>query len=171
MERTSADFCIEIDYEKSSPNPSRVFRAMSGLIDACQHLDECLLSSIDSKIEPVILLEDIESGSIRSWLRHLVQAKNDEHLKARWKEIITAYLPKATYFVIDFLHSRTTITLKDVEELEDGLRQLGEGLDIKHLPFYQPPSRLALLESINKTMKDLFHYRRVRIERVIPPKR
>jgi hypothetical protein len=71
----TADFCIAIDFEKGSEAPSRVFRALSDIIDSFHALDKDLIQSIDSKIEPIILLEDIESGSIKTWLRYIF---NDE---------------------------------------------------------------------------------------------
>ncbi len=55
----TADFCIEIDFKKDSESPTRVFRTMSDLIDAFHAFDIDLVKSIDSKIEPVMMLEDI----------------------------------------------------------------------------------------------------------------
>ena len=52
------DFCIEIDYKKDSENPSRVFRSMSEIIEACQNIDRQLVNVIDVNIETVLLLED-----------------------------------------------------------------------------------------------------------------
>jgi hypothetical protein len=66
--QTKADFCLEIQFQKDSENPSRIFRAMSELIETMQFLDQALIKSIDSKIQPIMLLEDIESGSVRTWL-------------------------------------------------------------------------------------------------------
>jgi hypothetical protein len=70
-ENLKADFCIEIDYKKDSENPSRVFEAMTALIKSFQSFDEDLIKSIDNKIEPVLLLEDIEIGSLKTWLANM----------------------------------------------------------------------------------------------------
>ena len=45
-ESAKADFCLEIKYKKDSENPSRIFRAMSGLIDSFQDFDKHLVKSI-----------------------------------------------------------------------------------------------------------------------------
>ena len=65
----TADFCITIDFKKESEAPSRIFRSLSHLIDSFHSFDLDLLQSIDAKIEPIILLEDIETGSIKTWLK------------------------------------------------------------------------------------------------------
>lgn len=60
-----ADFALYIDFEKGVGNPARVFRAADHMIRALQKLDETLCGTIDSNIEPVMLLEDLETGSIK----------------------------------------------------------------------------------------------------------
>jgi hypothetical protein len=63
---TKADFCLEIKFAKGAENPSRVFRAMSNLIEVCQRLDSSLVQTIDVKIQPLLVLEDVES-SVSVW--------------------------------------------------------------------------------------------------------
>lgn len=80
-----ADFCIEIDFEKGSESPSRVFRTMTGLIETFQDIDRDLIQSINQsineKIEPVVIIEDIEAGSLRTWLANRIRDIDDEALK------------------------------------------------------------------------------------------
>jgi len=81
-ERLETDFCFEIDFEKGSyENPSRVFKAMSGLIDSVQFLDLNLAQAIDISIRPQIILQEIEVGSLKSWLRNIIVGVEDEALK------------------------------------------------------------------------------------------
>jgi len=77
-ESSKADFCIEIKYKKDSENPSRVFRTMSELIETFQEIDKNLVTTIDVNIEPLLLLEDIEVGSIKVWLRNLLKTIPDD---------------------------------------------------------------------------------------------
>jgi hypothetical protein len=65
-------FCIEIDFQKGSECPSRVFRTMTELIETFQEIDYSLIRSIDEKIEPVIIIEDIETGSLKTWLANKI---------------------------------------------------------------------------------------------------
>src|SRR3989442_1120166 len=102
-----ADFCLKIDYVRGSRNPARVFQAMSRLIEACDSIDHSLIKSIDAKIEPVLLLEDVETSSIKAWLRQVVESAEDDALKSgEWKKIVGTYLVKGKYYLIDFLRDK-----------------------------------------------------------------
>ena len=91
-----ADFCIEINFEKGSENPSRIFKALTELIETFQQLDRALVESIDSKIEPVATIEDVESGSIRVWLAQKLKSVDDDGLKKLdWKQVVGKYLVDA----------------------------------------------------------------------------
>jgi len=152
MERTNVDFCLKIDFDKILKNPSRVFRAMSDLIEACQGIDQTLIKSIDSHIEPVLLLEDVEGSSIKAWLRQVIENIKDDNLKKLdWKPVVGEYLVKAKYLIVNFLSKTTEITnVDDIRVLESGLQKLAEETDVKHLPAYKPVSREELLNDINK---------------------
>lgn len=151
-----ADFCIEIDFKKDSEAPSRVFRAMSDLIEAFHAFDKDLVQSIDPKIEPVLLLEDIETGSIKAWLKYLLlEVVDDEALrKLDWKPAIGKYLVKAKYLVVNFLEYKTEITDRSqVEALEKEFFDLAKETDIKYLPAYTPVPRLKILQNIERLTK------------------
>lgn len=146
------DFCIAIDFKKGSAAPSRVFRAMSDLIDACHEFDLDLIQSIDSNIKPVTLLEDIEAGSVKAWLRYVLEDADDEALKnLEWKPIVGKYLVRAKYFVIDFLKDKTEISdRKQLEELEQGIKQLAIDTDVRHIPAYAPVPKQKLIKHIDR---------------------
>ena len=66
----NADFCIEIDFQRGAKSsPSRIFRTMTDLIESFQEIDNEIVQSIDVKIEPVLILEDLEPASLKAWLR------------------------------------------------------------------------------------------------------
>ncbi|MGI9105866.1 MAG: hypothetical protein ACR2G4_06420 [Pyrinomonadaceae bacterium] len=151
-ERAGADFYIEIDFQKGKGNPSRVFRVMSDLIDALQSTDQSLIKSIGAKLEPVLLLEDVESGSVRAWLKQAIESIDDEGLKeADWKKIVGAYLVRSKYLIINFLDKKTDIKgTQEIEALERDINKLAEATDVKRIPAYQPISREALVRDIAK---------------------
>ena len=60
-----ADYCIEIQFEKGSRDPARVFRTMQEMIETFHEFDRSLVKAIDSSIEPVLILEDIEGEHLR----------------------------------------------------------------------------------------------------------
>lgn len=151
--KATADFCIEIDFKKASEAPSRVFRTLSELIDVFQEFDRDLVQIVDPKIEPVVLLEDIESGSVKTWLRYLLKSIDDDALKKLdWNTIIGNYLVKAKYAVIKFLEGKTEIKSKEeIDTLEAELLNLAKETEIKLLPVYSPIPRIKLLNHIEKT--------------------
>jgi len=156
-----ADFCIEIDYKKNSENPSRVFKAMSSIIESIQQIDIDLIGTIDNTIQPVLLLEDIESCCIRAWLKNvLTKVVDDDALKSLdWKKQVGKYLVKAKYLLIDFLDNKTQITDKqELLNLQNNILQLAESTDVKNFPDYTPLSQSKLihcLDLINKSTSNL----------------
>src|SRR5579872_998793 len=147
-----ADFGLEIKFQPRSPDPARVFRAMSSLIGAFQYMDRHLVSSVEAKIEPLLLLEDIESGSLRTWLTEQLEALDDSTLKeGDWKKILGHYLVRGKHIVVSFLDRTTSITSREqVAQLEGELLQAAQETNVKRIPAYQPIDRRALLEGIQQ---------------------
>ncbi|MBI1804351.1 MAG: hypothetical protein HY033_04565 [Ignavibacteriae bacterium] len=147
-----ADFCIEIDFQRGSESPSRVFRAMTDLIETFQEIDKTLIESIDAKIEPVAIIEDIEAGSLKAWLSTVLKAVDDEALKhIDWKPAVGKYLVRAKYIVVNFLKDKTEIVNRtEVEGLERDLLKSAEETDVTHFPAYAPVQRQRLLSNIEK---------------------
>jgi len=140
MPPRDADFAFKIDFVKGAGEPRRVFDAASELIDAFELLDEALIQSVDSKIEPVLLLEDIESSSLKVWLKNVLKRTDDEALKTiDWRPLIGRYLVKSKYLVLRFLDEDGSESGKaKIEHLKEGLRQLAQETDVRHLPDYAP---------------------------------
>ena len=103
VSRPDTDFAIEIAFEpETGYDPARVFKSMSGLIDVFQDLDRQLVASVDSSIEPILMLEDIEAGSLRTWLRNQLSTVNDDILKeGDWKKVMGAYVVKCRHIIVD----------------------------------------------------------------------
>ncbi len=156
---TKADFCLEIQFEKNTENPSRVFKTMSELIDTMQFLDQALISSIDSKIEPIMLLEDIESGSIKAWLATIIKRFPDEALyNLDWKPLVGQYLVKGKKFIINWCEGKTTITgPAEVTTLKENLIQLARETNIRMLPDYQEITTRELLTGIQRISENVSH--------------
>lgn len=141
---------IQIDYAPTSPDPARVFRAMAKLIDAFQKVDRDLASSVSVSIEPILLLERVEAGSVRARLiTALRQVHDDSLLNLDWKPLVGQYLVKGKHRLLKWLERNPEITSRSqVLELQ------GELLDIVpiptpgnlQLPAPVPPA--ALLEDI-----------------------
>lgn len=159
MPPKDADFAFEIDFKKGSGQPRRVFDAASELIDAFETLDQALVQSVDNKMQPLLVLEDVEAGSIKVWLRNLLTRTDDEALKTiDWKPLIGRYLVKAKYLVLEFLQDENNANKSSLETLKDGLRKLARETDVRHLPDYAPvhePKLLASMDQIQSAKREL----------------
>jgi hypothetical protein len=84
-----ADFGIHIDFKKGEPSPQRIFQAAIGMINALQRLDHALCSAVDNSIEPIMVLEEVEAGSLTIWVRNILQRTDDDALKKLdWKPLM-----------------------------------------------------------------------------------
>src|SRR5271157_2866827 len=160
IQRPESDFAIEIGFEPETGfDPARVFKSMGELIDAFQDMDRRLIRSIDSSIQPLLMLEDIEAGSLRTWLRSQLSIVNDDVLKdGDWKKILGLYLVKAKHIIIRWLDGKATITsTADIADLEQQLLNAAEETDVRRIPIYQPIERRPLLSGIQEISEALAH--------------
>jgi len=153
-------FCIVIDYEKNSVNPTRIFKTMTNLIETFQLLDIDLIKSIDSKIEPQLILEDIEIGSLKTYISNILKSVDDDAIKTLdWKPAVGKYLVRAKYIIIDLLEGKTQITNKrEIDDIRDRLLSLAEETGVKKFPYYSPIESSDLIngiDRINKSLKNL----------------
>lgn len=158
--KPTVDFGIEIDFDRGSPDPARVFRSMSGLIDGLQQLDRSLVGAIDVSIEPVLMLEDIESGSLKTWLRSVITSTDDKALKSgEWKKLVGHYLVKAKYIVLHFLEDKKKISSReDFARLQQDIMSAAEETEVRWIPLYNPvplPRLLGSIQSVNESLGQL----------------
>src|SRR3989339_2241742 len=138
--KTNYDFIIKIDFEKGSRDPSRVFTTMSNLIETFQAIDADLAKTIDVSISPVLILEDVETGSLKSYLRNILESIDDNAIKGfDWKKIVGSYLYKAKYKILFFLKDKKQITDRSqIDLLQNDLLLLAEETNVRGLPGYAP---------------------------------
>jgi hypothetical protein len=145
-----ADFAIYIDFKKDVEKPQRVFQATAALISAFEKLDKILCDTVDSKITPLMMLEEIEVGSLKIWLKNKLESVDDNALKElNWKAMVGKYLVKAKYLVIDFLNKDIKQGDKDsLLNLSKQVQRIAEETNVKHLPDYKIPDIRDLVESM-----------------------
>jgi hypothetical protein len=134
----SDEFGIEISFAPHSDAPSRVFMAMTGLIEAFQEIDVLLAGSIRGTIKPSTLLEDIDTGSLRVWLRNVLASVDDESLKSGdWKKVVGTFLVKAKRIMIEWTEKRTTVTsAADLDELRQQILNEAAKTNVLSIPTY-----------------------------------
>ncbi|THF55808.1 hypothetical protein [Ollibium composti] len=152
-----ADFAIYIDFDKSMERPQRVFQALDGLISAFERLDKTLARSIDPSIEPLLLLEDIESGSIKVWLRDKLVATEDQALyELDWKPMVGRYLLASKYAFIEWVNnSEERGRPGSLSDLRKRILELAHQTEVRRIPAYGVPSAAELLESTKDVARAL----------------
>jgi len=144
------EFGIQINFTPHSDAPSRVFKVMTALIDSFQEIDVFLAGSIAVGLKPATLLEDIQAGSLRVWLRNILLSVDDESLKSgEWKKVVGAYLVKAKRIMINWTDGRTTVAAEsDVMELRQQLLDAAAQTDVLRIPTYTPIASNEVVRSI-----------------------
>lgn len=142
-----ADFGFEIDFQRGVGSASRVFAATHDFIKACEALDDELVQSIDTNIETVLVLEDIQVGSIKTWLRNSLAATEDDALKTLdWKPLVGKYLVRAKYAIIRWIDDDSAP--RSLPELRRELQSIAAETDVRHLPDYSAPAPSALVKFV-----------------------
>jgi len=148
-------FCVEINYTKDS-NPSSIFQSMSEIITAFENFDVAVANTISLTLEPHLILEQVETGSIRTWLIAQVKDIDDESLKrCDYKAIIGKLLVKAKYKFLNLLGDDESIDQNKVEAIQKTLNDLIQETEIKHIPAYGTVSKQIIAETYIKTARSV----------------
>ena len=151
MPPEDADLCLRIDFKKGEGNPRRIFDAASLLIEGFEKFDDLAVASIDSHIEPILVLEDVEAGSLKIWLKNILRATDDQALKELdWKPAVGKYLVRAKYIALKWLDTGTDNSPATLKSLVDDLRSIAEETDTRHFPDYAPIPENKLLGVLDK---------------------
>ena len=135
-----ADFAIYINFKKGEPNPQRVFQAADAMIRSFQKLDKTLCDAVDCNVNPLLVLEDIEAGSLTIWLKNILERTDDDALKTLdWKPQIGQYLVKAKYAYLSWANKHSEAP-KSIVDLSRKIQSIATETDIKKFPAYHPPS-------------------------------
>lgn len=133
-----ADFAIQIDFKRGEGDPHRIFKTAHEIISSFQKFDRTLCNSVDVNIQPLMVLEDIEAGSLKIWLKNIITSVVDQALKdLDWKPAIGKYLVRAKYVYINW--SNKTDEDSSILTLAKELKTIAQETDVKHLPDYVPP--------------------------------
>jgi hypothetical protein len=143
-------FAITVDFVRGQGDPSRPFRTMIGLVEALDRFDRDLVKSVDVTIEPVLLLESVEAGSIESWFISALRSTDDAALKSGdWKRIVGEYTVKGKYSLIKMLGGAKSVTdPKLLDAIQAELLLEAEKTNVRNLPGYVPMSRTRLAAHI-----------------------
>ncbi|WP_156464268.1 hypothetical protein [Afipia sp. Root123D2] len=146
-----SDFSFTIDFKKGEGDPRRVFDAASSLIDGLEGIDEAVATSVDAKLKTLMVLEDVEAGSLRVFLKNILKRVDDDALKSlEWKKAVGAALVKAKYVAIQYLNQDQSFASSALDHLREEMRSIAQETDVRHLPDYAPIHEGRLISSLDK---------------------
>ena len=142
------DFLLTIEFPPHVKNPQRIFAAASSCIAALQACDNMLLKSFPTNIRPVFLLEEVETGSIKIWLKQALEAIDDDALKSLdWKPAVGKYLVRGKYYLIKALEGKKTLPTRDeLSNISTSIHTLAQETDALKLPAYSRVNEVDIAE-------------------------
>ena len=155
--RSDEKFTIIIDFDKEAKRPSRIFQSMADLINAFEALDHALVKSIDNKIETLLVLEDVEKGSLKTIVRNVLKGIPDSAIEdLDLKKVIGHYLVKVKYIILRSTENKISLTDgKVVEDIEYELIKEAKDTGVDRLPYYVPVTKKLITSSLIEITESL----------------
>ena len=149
------NFYIEIDYQRDT-NPAIIFQTMAELVNVYQDFDVEIANIISANIEPKLMLERVDSGSVRTWLVSQLKDIDDEAIKKLdWKNIIGKLLIKCKYFLINKLENTYDLDNNKIILIQNELNEIITETQIKHLSSYRSISQKTIIQTYFRTAKSV----------------
>ena len=167
MDRQLDDHHVEgeiglvIEYQAGQSRTLDVLSDAMTLVQAIDELDRALLSSIDTELEPVSILNDVQHSSLKMLLARALRKVPDEHVNGlEWKKWVGGLLIKGKYALLQKLDA-------DPAEIQHELQKLEP--DYKAAPSligYSPPKIKEVQDALQSVAKarDVFESHAVTVE-------
>jgi hypothetical protein len=140
---------LVIDYEPGKSSAIHVLQSAMNMIEALDKLDSALLSSIDSSLEPVSVLNDVQHSSLKLLLARALRKLPDEHIKSLdWKKWAGALLVKGKYKLLQKLDADAPEIRQILVDLEPDYKSAPGGLI-----GYTPPTVSDVIEALDGISK------------------
>jgi len=140
---------LVIDYQPGKVLAIDVLQAAMGMIESLDRLDAVLLSSVDTSLEPVSVLNDVQHSSLKMLLARALKHTPDELIgNLDWKKWVGGLLVKGKYKLLSKLEA-------DGPELQRTLIELEA--DYKDAPAiligYKPPTVSDVRDALDGVAK------------------
>ncbi len=100
-ETVEGEIALVIDYRPGVSHALDVLQGAMGLIEALERLDNTLLSSIDTSLEPVSILNDVQHSSLKILLARALRKVPDDAINSLdWKKWVGGLLVKGKYILL-----------------------------------------------------------------------
>lgn len=128
-ESVEGEIALIIQYQPGKSEALGVLEGAMRLIESLDKLDHCLLSSIDSDLEPVSILNDVQHSSLKILLaRALRKAPDDLISNMDWKKWVGGILIKGKYKLLERLDADAPQIREVLIDLEPDYKACPVGL-------------------------------------------
>ena len=139
---------LVIDYQPGKVLAVNVLQAAMGMIEALDRLDATLLSSVDTSLEPVSVLNDVQHSSLKMLLARALRNAPDELLSTLdWKKWVGSLLIKGKYKLLRKLDADAPEIQRVLTELEPDYRAAPT------LVGYSPPLVSDVMDALDGVAK------------------
>jgi len=148
-ELVEGEIGLVIGYQSGASRARDVLGAAMEMVAALDGLDHALLSSINTSLEPVSILNDIERSSLKLLLiRGFIAIPDKEIIHLEWKKWVGRLLVKAKYVLLKKIES-------DTPELEQAIRTLDEeyARAPSDMAGFRPPGSHEIRRALNGIVK------------------
>lgn len=144
-ESIEGEIALVIQYQSGKSEALGVLSAAMGLIESLDRLDHCLLSSIDSGLEPVSILNDVQHSSLKILLARALKRVPDDLIKSLdWKKAVGGLLVKGKHKLLAKLDASEEEVKKITSELAPEYKQLPG-----QMAGYEPPNVKDLTQALH----------------------
>jgi len=120
---------LVIDYEPGKSLAVDVLQSAMGMIEALDKLDKALLSSVDTSLEPVSVLNDVQHSSLKMLLARALRNTPDEQIQnLEWKKWVGSLLLLGKYKLLQKLDADAPEIREILIEMEPEYRAAPAGL-------------------------------------------
>jgi GAF domain-containing protein len=119
IESVEGEIALIIEYVPGESEAISVLQGAMQLIEALDGLDHCLLSSINTSLEPVSILNDIQHSSLKILLARALRKIPDELVtNLDWKKWVGGLLVKGKYKLLAHIDADAPVINQVLVELE-----------------------------------------------------
>ena len=119
IESVAGEIALVIDYQPGQSEAVAVLAGAMRLIESLDRLDRCLLSSIDTTLEPVSILNDVQHSSLKILLARALRKLPDDQIgSGDWKKWMGALLVKGKHMLLQKIDATPAEVQQTLEKLE-----------------------------------------------------
>jgi len=119
MQMVEGEVALTVDYAAGRASAIAVLSGATEMIAAIDALDRALLSSVNTSLEPVSILNDVQHSSLKILLaRALKSVPDDDLARLDWKEWLGRLLVKGKHMLLQHMDADAPTIAAVIEELK-----------------------------------------------------